>query len=283
MRILVTGGNGQLGSALKNILSKEDALFTDTDNMDITSKEQIKKIFSEFSPEVLIHGAAYTNVDGCEENKDLAMSVNAQGTKNLAKMCTEFGVKTIYISTDYVFDGAKKSPYLTDDAPNPQSVYGFSKLEGENAVKDVQDWWILRTSWVYGDGNNFVKTMLRLSESMSEIKVVSDQLGRPTWAEDLARAIYDVVIKGPNSGIYHVTGDGPVISWADFAKKIFKIAGKKTKVTPISTSEYLADKKGKKIAKRPHYSVLDLTKTKESKIYLTDWEGSLKKYILEQK
>lgn len=284
-KILVTGGYGQLGTALKEVLKKEEVLLTDVDTMDITSAEQVEKIFTDFKPEWLVHGAALTNVDGCEENPELADKINHLGTKVLADACKKFNCKMIYISTDYVFDGMKGSPYTEEDKPNPQSIYGETKLAGEKAVQKISGGYILRTSWVYGEGNNFARTMLKLSEKMDEIKVVNDQFGRPTYAPDLAKAIYDVIKKDPLSvvlaqaGIYNVTGDGDVISWADFAEEIFKVAGKKTKVIGISTEEYFAGNKDKKIASRPAYSALDLTKSRKTGLFLTNWRPSLLEYL----
>ncbi len=247
-KILVTGGYGQLGKALEKVLRKEDILLTDTDTMDITDIGQVERVFKEFKPEWLVHGAALTNVDGCEESPDLADKINHIGTKNLAEACKKFDCELIYISTDYVFDGTKGKPYTEDDKPNPKSVYGKTKLGGERAVQKISGGYILRTSWVYGEGNNFVQTMLKLSEKMDKIKVVNDQFGRPTYAPDLAKAIYGVIKKEPEKGIYNVTADGNAISWADFAKEIFKVAGKDTKVTGISTEEYCSSNKNKKIA-----------------------------------
>lgn len=282
MRILITGGNGQLGNALKEVLKKEEALFTDSDDMDITKPDQIEKVFNDFKPEYLVHGAAYTSVDGCEENPEFAEKVNAQGSKNLAEACKKHDVKMIYISTDYVFDGTKKEPYLPEDQTGPQSVYGKTKLAGEVATRDIANGYVLRTSWVYGEGNNFVRTMLNLSEKMDELSIVNDQLGRSTYALDLAKAIYDVIIKSLAVGIYHVTGDGPIISWADFAEEIFKIADRGTKVKKVTTEEYLSDKKDKKTAPRPAYSVLDLKKSKEVGLYIANWKVSLKQYLESQ-
>ena len=261
MKILITGGNGQLGKALSRVLSKEEILLTDTDNMEITDIVQIHRVFTAFKPDFLVHGAAITNVDGCEENPELAEKVNSEGTKNLADACKEVGIPMIYISTDYVFDGTASEPIPEDAAPNPLSVYGKTKLAGEKATLAVENGYVLRTSWVYGEGNNFVRTMLALSEKMDEIRVVNDQYGRPTFAEDLATAIYDVIRTRPEPGIYNVTGDGDIISWADFATEIFKLAGKNTKVVGISTEGYLSGKKDRKIAPRPMYSVLDLAKS----------------------
>lgn len=281
MRILITGGNGQLGLALKEILKNEEILLTDTDNMDITDTDQVEKIFSDFRPTHLIHGAALTNVDGCEESPELAQRINTEGTKNLADSCRKYDCQMVYISTDYVFDGTKKEPYTENDKPNPQSVYGRTKLGGEKYVLDFPNSYIVRTQWVYGEGKNFVRTMLILSEKMNEIKVVKDQFGRPTYALDLAQALYDIIQKQPEFGIYHVTGDGLVISWADFTKEIFKIMDKKTKVIGISTKEYLAQYPDKKIASRPKYSVLDLSKSKEAGLHLVDWDQALKRYLNE--
>jgi dTDP-4-dehydrorhamnose reductase len=291
-KILVTGGYGQLGTALKDVLSREEIFLTDTDSMDITDSSQVEKVFTSFEPDWLVHGAALTNVDGCEENPELAEKINHAGTIILAKQCKKSGCKMIYIGTDYVFDGTKGAPYTEEDKPNPKSVYGSTKLAGESAVQEISGGYILRTSWVYGEGNNFVRTMLKLSEKMDEVKVVNDQFGRPTYAPDLAKAIYDVIKKRPPAchprgdgdpentvGIYNVTGDGDIISWADFAEEIFKVAEKKTKVAGISTTEYFAGNKDKKIASRPAYSALDLTKSKEAGLFLTDWQNSLKEYI----
>ena len=278
-RALITGGYGQLGAALKEILAGEEILLTDSDSMDITSVEQVGKAFSDFKPDWLVHGAALTNVDGCEENPELAEKVNHIGTKILAKQCKNTGVKMIYISTDYIFDGTKESPYLEDDKPNPQSIYGITKLAGEKEAKDIANAYVLRTSWVYGQGHNFVGTMLKLSDKMDEIKVVNDQFGRPTYALDLAKAIKDVIKKEPEIGIYNVTGDGEIISWADFAKEIFKIANKYTKITGILTEEYFKGNQGKKIAHRPAYSALDLSKSKKAGLSLRDWREALAEYM----
>ena len=278
-KILITGGYGQLGTALKEVLEDEEILLTDTDSMDITNAGQVEKVFNEFRPDWLMHGAALTNVDGCEENPELADKVNRLGTKILAEACKKNGVKMIYISTDYIFDGTKGFPYTEDDEPSPKSEYGSTKLAGEKAAKEIANSYILRTSWVYGEGNNFVRTMLKLSEKMDEIKVVNDQFGRPTYALDLAKAIRDVIKKSPKVGTYNVTGDGKIISWADFAAEIFEIARKNTKVIGISTEEYFSGNKDKKIAPRPAYSALDLTKSKQAGLSLRDWRDALAEYL----
>lgn len=279
MNILVTGGYGQLGTALKEVLKHEEMLLTDTDSMDITEASQIEKVFTEFQPEWLVHGAALTNVDGCEENPELADKINHIGTKILAEQCKKSDCKMIYISTDYVFDGTKSSPYTEEDEPNPKSVYGSTKLAGEKAVQEICGGYILRTSWVYGEGNNFVRAVLRISEKVDEMKVVNDQTSRPTYAGDLARAVYDVIKKVPKVGIYNITGDGEVVSLADFAKEIFGVAGKDTKVIEVSTEEYYAGVTDKKIAPRPAYSALDLTKSKKLGLSVSDWKLSLLEYL----
>jgi dTDP-4-dehydrorhamnose reductase len=220
-----------------------------------------------------------TNVDGCEENPELARKINTNGTKNLVEACKKHNCQMIYISTDYVFDGTKKESYTEEDKTNPQSVYGKTKLEGEKAVLELSNSYILRTSWVYGEGKNFVRTMLALSEKIAEIKVVDNQFGRPTYALDLAKAIYDIIKKQPEPGIYNVTGDGRLISWADFAQEIFKITGRKTKVVGISTEEYLSQYPDKKIAPRPSFSGLDLKKTRQKDIKVPAWESSLGQYL----
>jgi dTDP-4-dehydrorhamnose reductase len=280
MKILVTGGYGQLGTALSEVLREHEVRLTDTDTMDITNPIQISAIFAEFEPEVLVHGAAYTNVDGCEQNPVLAEAVNAQGTRNLAEACREHGVAMVYISTDYVFDGTKATPYLPEDEPNPISTYGRSKLKGEQEAASVPSHWILRTSWVYGIGKNFLQTMLGLAENHDELTVVGDQVGRPTWATDLALAIKDVAEKKPEYGIYHVTGDGPLTSWAEFATKIFEIRELPTKVRAVTTADYFGGKEEGSYAPRPLYSALDLSKSREAGLHLADWEESLRQYLI---
>ena len=278
-KILITGGYGQLGTALQQVMSSEELLPTDTDTMDITDNAQIDRVFADFRPDFLVHGAAYTNVDGCEDNPELAESVNAIGTKNLADNCAKLAIPMIYISTDYVFDGTATEPILEGVTPNPLSVYGKTKLAGEKAVLSLPSGYVLRTSWVYGEGKNFVRTMLSLADKMEEIKVVNDQFGRPTYALDLAKAIYDVILKRPEPGIYNVTGDGDIISWADFATEIFKISGKPTRVVGITTEEYLSDKQDRKIAPRPMYSALALGKSKNSGLFTKDWHVALEEYL----
>ena len=276
MKYLVTGANGQLGNGLRKILPESEAVFTDVAELDVTDREAILGMLEKEKPEYVLH---LTNVDVCEDNPELADKINHKSTEYFAEGCNKVNATLMYISTDYVFDGTAKEPYKVDDKPNPQSAYGKTKLLGEEAAKKAKKCYIIRTAWVYGDGHNFVKTMLRLSETMPEIKVVNDQIGKPAWADDLAKAMIGVIEKNLPQGVYHFTNDGDEISWADFARKIFELAGKGTTVPNITTEEYIAMNSNKKIAPRPHYSVLDLSKLKNAGVSVPNWEESLKSYL----
>lgn len=253
MKILVTGAKGQLGYYLiKAFSNTEHHLYlTDKDTMNITNFEQTSSIVNEVQPDIVIHSAAYTNVDGCETNGDLAFKVNALGTRNLAIACSESKAKMLYISTDFVFDGNKKTPYSEYDQTNPLSVYGKSKLAGEEYVKVILNrFFIVRTSWIYGsDGNNFVKTIQRLAKEKDTLDVVCDQTGSPTFAGDLAQVIVNL-IKTDYYGTYHCSNEGEC-SWYEFAKKIIALSKATTvQVKPISSREL------NRPAQRPTYSVL---------------------------
>ena len=261
MKILVTGGDGQLGRALQKVLPQKNSVFTTRADFDITNQKQTIKQIAGDRPNIVIHAAAYTNVDGCEQNPEIAYKVNVDGTKNIAAACKEIGAKLIYISTDFVFDGKKKTPYSENDKPNPLSVYGKTKLQGEEAVKKLPDYIIIRTSWLFGDGpafakasagkQNFVQTILKLVEEKDEIKVVNDQIGSPTYALDLAEAIYQLIKNC--SGIYHISNSGQC-SWHQFAQEIMRQKGFKTKILPINSGAW--QKMRPDSAKRPKYSVL---------------------------
>ncbi len=276
MKILITGVKGQLGYEVMRLLEgKEEICGIDIDDLDITDSKKTFDYISQFKPDVVVHAAAYTNVDGCESNVDLAYKVNAIGTQNLASACLENNAIMVYISTDYVFDGEKGEPYLEFDKPNPINIYGKSKLAGEQMVqKMLNRFFIVRTAWLYGiNGNNFVKTMLKLAKEKEEIRVVDDQWGTPTYTRDLAEAIYKL-LNTHNYGIYHCTNRG-MCTWYDFAKKIFQIAGlRNTKVIPISTEEL------GRPANRPRYSVL-----RNYMLELTigdcfmDWEEALSEFL----
>ena len=277
--VLVTGANGQLGQCIKDLQPKYPDLrfiFTDYLDLDITNLDQVKTFFNENNLDYCINCAAYTAVDKAETEKELAHKINVTGPENLALTCKANNVILIHVSTDFVFDGKSKKPYSETDKPNPLGVYGKTKLDGEKAIQNsIMSYFIIRTSWLYSEhGNNFVKTMLRLTESRDKISVVSDQIGSPTYAGDLAQAIIKIIeINSDTYGLYHFSNDGEV-SWFDFAKAIFVASKKDIKVTPINTKDYPT------AAKRPKYSVLDKAKIKAiSKIEINFWEDSLKKAL----
>ena len=279
IKALVTGGNGQLAQCLKEIVKYHDELditFQDLPDLDITNKQQLESYFSNNELDYCINCAAYTAVDLAEEQSELAYAVNAEGPKNIAMLCLKYNIKLIHISTDFVFDGQQRTPYSETDAPNPLSVYGASKLQGERNIQDVmENYFIVRTSWLYSEyGKNFMKTMLKLSETRDQISVVSDQIGSPTYAGDLAEGLIKIVLSSSISyGIYHYSNGG-IVSWYDFAVEIFKQLGKTIEVKPIKTKDYPT------AAKRPKYSVLDTTKIKNNFDYtIKDWQVSLNKII----
>lgn len=254
MRVLITGSNGQVGQALKSI-SKEyfgiDFLFLNSTLLDITSLSQCREVFSKTQPDYCINLAAYTAVDKAEDEVEKAYLVNAEGVKCLAQTCRENGVILIQISTDFVFDGNKRTPYTIMDEPNPINVYGSSKLKGEEYIKDILDkYYIVRTSWIYSEfGNNFKRTMLRLGETKKEISVVNDQIGCPTDAVDLSQFLMRLIQDKKPFGVYHYSGE-KVCSWYEFAVSIFEEAGIGIQVNAIGSEEFAAK------AKRPKYSVL---------------------------
>ncbi|RDU22084.1 dTDP-4-dehydrorhamnose reductase [Anaerosacchariphilus polymeriproducens] len=252
-KILVTGSNGQLGRAINKQYAGStefDIVNTDVAELDITNINDTIKLVEEIKPYVIINCAAHTGVDACETQQDSAYRINAIGPRNLSIAATKAGAKMMHVSTDYVFDGNGDRPYLEFDETNPQGMYGKTKLAGEKFVQQfAKEFFIIRTAWLYGDGKNFVKTMLRLSETNESVKVVGDQFGSPTSATELAKAIA-YLIPTENYGIFHGTCEG-MCSWADFAKEIFRLAGKETKVQEISTEEFGAP------AARPAYSVLE--------------------------
>lgn len=257
-KILVTGCNGQLGREINRIYadSSEYEIFN-TDvfrpqvtELDITSVDRVLELVRQVQPYAIINCAAHTGVDACETDRENAYRINAVGPRNLSIAATEVGAKLIHISTDYVFGGNGTKPYIEFDAPNPQGMYGATKLAGEKFVQQfAKDYFIIRTAWLYGDGKNFVKTMLRLSETNSEVRVVGDQFGTPTSTVELAKAI-SVLLPTENYGLFHGTCEG-ACSWADFASEIFRLAGKDTKVNYITTAEYPTP------VVRPAYSVLE--------------------------
>ena len=280
--ILVTGGNGQLASCIKDVEKEYDDLniiYTDHLELDICELNQIQTFFKS-NPQIdyCINCAAYTAVDKAETEAEKAFEINATGAKNLAQVCNDHDAILIHVSTDFVFDGEKNEPYTETDVANPISVYGASKLQGEVEIQQaLKGYFIIRTSWLYSEyGNNFMKTMLRLAETRDGISVVSDQIGTPTYAGDLAEIIIQIInTKTEKYGIYHYSNEG-VASWFEFAKEIFKLTKNKIKVNPIPSIEYLTP------AKRPKYSVLDKKKIIDVfKIDIPFWRESLKKVILQ--
>ena len=275
-KILIIGGNGQLGNCL-NKLSSEYTLayefhFTDYDTLDITNQKQINEYFSEYEPHYCINVSAYTTVDLAEQEKEKAFAINAEGVKYLAEACAEKGIDLIHISTDYVFDGNINIPYSEDDFTNPLSVYGASKLEGENlALENNPKTIIIRTSWLYSEfGKNFVKTMLNLFGSKDKLNVVADQFGQPTNANDLAEVIMKIIsTEEKEYGVFHFS-NYPETTWFDFAKKIAELSKSKIKINPISTEQYPTP------AKRPMRSTMCLDKIENSyNIEPKYWENSL--------
>lgn len=275
-KVLITGCNGQLGRALNELLRDSDVeiINTDVPELDICDLDQVRRILTEKRPDTIINCAAHTAVDKCETDEENAQRINGLGPKNLATVAREINAQMVQVSTDYVFSGDADTPYTEEDAPDPQSVYGSTKLEGERAVTSILDrYYIVRTAWLYGDGNNFVKTMLRLAETRDEITVVNDQYGSPTSALELARMILHIVDSG-EYGIYHGTCEG-IASWYEFACKIFQLAGADISVVPVTTEEYPAS-----VAKRPAYSVLENKKLNSQGSYrMKQWEDALKEYM----
>lgn len=276
-KLLITGCSGQLGHALNREYESGQTQIINTDvaQLDITNLEAVMNFVRAEKPDVIMNCGAMTAVDLCETEYEKAFQINALGPRNLSIAARETGAKIFQISTDYIFSGESDRPYIETDAPGPQSVYGSTKLAGEQYVRDFAGrYFIIRTAWMYGEGKNFVGTMLRLAESNEKVRVVGDQIGTPTSAEDLAKMIH-VLEPTENYGIFHGTCEG-ACSWAEFAETIFKKAGKTTAVEYISTEEFGAP------AKRPAYSVLDnqmLRMTTDFK--MMDWQDALSIYMKE--
>lgn len=288
MKILITGSNGQLGNELIDIINKgyseigkisddiknAEVLAVDVDKLNIINEMQVIEFILNEKPDVVINCAAYTNVDKCEECENIAYEINAIGPKNLAKVCEMIGAKFVQVSTDYVFEGVGTVPFTENEKLNPQSQYGRTKLEGEKFTKELcEKHFIVRTAWLYGYvGNNFVYTMMKLGDTNSEIKVVDDQRGNPTHANDLAYHILKLV-ETENYGVYHCTGKGEC-SWFDFASEIMKLSGKDCKVNACTTAEF------PRPAKRPEYSSLDNKMLRETiGDDMRDWKEALNSFI----
>lgn len=269
MKVLVTGANGMLGQDLCPILEDIGCFVyeSDIDTLDVTDEEQISVAIATIKPDVVIHAAAYTNVDKAEEERDLALKVNEQGTANVARACAKNDCVMVYISTDYVFDGEKNTPYVPSDSVNPINYYGLTKLKGEEAVKKYcEKYYIVRTSWLYGHhGKNFVETMISLADD-KELKVVNDQIGCPTWTVELANGIIKLIGTQKEYGIFHICGSGQT-SWYGFAKEIFEQIGANANLVECTTDEF------KRPASRPKYSVMNNEK------YCRDWKVALRDYL----
>ncbi len=282
-RIVITGASGQLGQALNQVLKeRSDLTIVNTGSreptaycpiiLDITNPVAVMNFIQEIKPEIIINCTAHTGVDLCESEQEKAYRMNAIGPKNLAAAAAALEAKLIHISTDYVFSGEGNVPIAEDSVTSPNTVYGTTKHAGEEFVQSLcENYNIIRTAWLYGDGRNFVKTMLALAEKNSEIRVVNDQYGSPTSALELARAIA-FLIDTDGQGIYHGVCEGTA-TWYEFAVEIFRLAGKEVKVIPITTEEYPTP------AKRPKYSVLKNTRLAEAGHTLKFWKDALKEYM----
>ena len=284
MRVLVTGVKGQLGHDVVNEMEKRGItpIGVDLAEMDITDKEACDRVITEANVDAVIHCAAYTAVDAAEDNVDVCMKVNAGGTRNIAEVCKKLGIKMMYISTDYVFDGQGTRPWEPDDERHPLNVYGQSKYEGELAVEElVEKFFTVRIAWVFGvNGKNFIKTMLNLGKTHDHLTVVDDQVGSPTYTYDLSRLLVDMAEK-ENYGRYHATNEG-LCSWYEFACEIFKQAAEidpaygKVSVSPVSSDQYPAK------AKRPSNSRMSKEKLTENGFEkLPTWQDALHRYLRE--
>ena len=278
MNVVVTGSNGQLGSEFKNLkLNDIDWVFLSSNELDITNNDFVRKYFKSKKTDLIINCAAFTNVDGAEENIKQAILVNKTGVHNLVEICSLHGIKLIHYSTDYVFDGLSNTPYIESNQTNPSSIYGQSKLDGEKIILASNIYGlIIRTSWLYSSyGNNFVKTMIKMAESKNEIKVVSDQKGSPTFTHDLVKATLKILSSskykwGKRTDVFHYSNQGDC-SWYEFANEIFRI-----KKIQVNTIPVLSEKFETKV-NRPKYSLLDSSKIKMVfDLKIPHWKESLK-------
>lgn len=275
--VLITGARGQLGHDLVKELNKRNIKFlaTDSDDLDITDEVKVKNFFKENNISCVIHSAAFTQVDKAEEEKELNRKINVLGTNNIVNECMKYDIPMVYFSTDYIFGGEGDASYHEDDKANPLGEYAKSKYEGELLVKKLKKYFIVRISWVFGiNGNNFIKTMIKLSETRKELNVVSDQIGSPTYTVDLSKLIIDM-IQTDKYGVYHATNEG-FVSWADFAREIFKMINKDVIVHDVTTEEYNAK------APRPKNSRLSKMKLIENGFQkLPSWQDALGRFLKE--
>ena len=277
MKVLVTGVKGQLGHDVMNELALRgiEGFGVDVEEMDITDRTACETVISQEKPDAVIHCAAYTAVDAAEDNLELCRKINAEGTRNIARVCKAMDIKMMYISTDYVFNGGGQRPWEPDDHREPLNVYGLTKYEGEIAVEqNIQKYFIVRIAWVFGvNGKNFIKTMLRLGKEKGAVSVVNDQIGSPTYTYDLARLLVDM-IQTDKYGRYHATNEG-LCSWYEFACEIFRQAGMdEVKVTPVDSDGFPAK------AKRPSNSRMSKEKLTENGFErLPSWQNALERYL----
>ena len=275
MKILITGSNGMLGHDLIEVLKdNHELLLTTSKTLDITDGDSVMDFIVKSNPDIVINSAAYTDVDGCESNPDLAYNVNGEGVKNLALACREVDCPLVHISTDYVFNGQNDRPWVEDDEIGPISIYGKSKLKGEEHIKEIlEKYFIVRTAWLYGvNGRNFPRTMLELAQKHSEITVVYDEVGTPTYTPDLAKGISEL-IETDYYGTYHLTNSGNC-SWCEFARYIFEVADVDVNVIPVTASEFARP------APRPSYSVLENRNWVENGFEpLRNYKEAIKEYI----
>ncbi len=273
--VLVTGATGQLGSDIVKELNKRGIhnIGISSKDLDITDDEAVFNFFNSYKFSHVIHTAAYTKVDAAEDDKDTNYEVNVHGTENIVGQCYKYNIPMTYFSTDYVFGGEGEKAFKEEDSVNPLSEYANAKYKGETIVKRLKDYFIIRISWVFGkNGNNFVKTMLNLAKTKKELNIVSDQIGSPSYTVDLSKEVIDVILS-KKYGVYHITNEG-YVSWADFAREIFKLKKIDIKVNDISTEEYNAK------AKRPKNSRLDKSKLyREGFAKMPTWQDALYRYL----
>lgn len=278
MKVLVTGVKGQLGYDVMKVLKARgiDCLGADIEEFDITDADMTRRFITDYNPDAVVHCSAYTAVDKAEENIEVCRAVNVEGPRNIAQVCKELDCKMIYISTDYVFPGDGERFYEVDDATGPLGQYGITKLDGEKAVTALLDkYFIVRISWVFGiNGNNFIKTMLRIGKDRDEVSVVADQIGSPTYTADLAILLCDM-LETEKYGVYHATNEG-ICSWADFTEEIFRQAGYNTRVNRVTTEEYGAK------APRPKNSRMSKKSLDDNGFArLPEWKDALARFLLE--
>lgn len=275
MKILITGANGMLAKAVRERFKKEELILTDVEELDITKLKEVEQFVENCRPDVIINCAAYTAVDKAEEQLELARKINCDGPRNLAIAAKKYHSVLVHVSTDYVFGGelSLESVYQEEDAKAPVTVYGITKLEGEEAIKEeTSEYYIFRTAWLYGDGNNFVRTMLKLGREKEEITVVADQHGSPTYSVDLADIIAQALEKKIAYGIYHATNLG-FTTWYEFTKEIFRIANISCRVIPVTSEEFVRP------AKRPKNSMMSKEKLLNAGVVIPTCENALERYL----